>query len=417
VSVTPMAAAAPVTSVKKHRVWVWTIIVIAAIVTLIGALTIFVKKEALDSQAFSNTSVTMLQDQQIRDALSIYLTDELFNSVDVQTQLQQILPKQTKSLAGPAAGLLRQFAPKAASDILAQPAVQNQFQNLVYNAHKSFMTIINGKSSGAVQTTQNGEVVLDLHPIVQQLADRLGLGAQVAPDTGRLVVFTSSQLKLVQDSVKAIKVLNVFLIILVLILYALAVWLAGGWRRAALRASGWSLVIVGVILLVLRRVVGNQLVGALVSAESDKTAARHAWLIGSQLLANVAWVVIFYGIVLVIAAWLSGATRPATAIRRWLAPEFADRNGYVIGGAVLLYLLLILWGPTPALQQWWGILAGAALFAFGYWALRRETLAEFPDAAGTTQSIDLRASWSKLRGGSKGGGSEPPAPPPPASTA
>jgi hypothetical protein len=405
-----MTAAAPVTNVKKHRVWVWTIIVVAAIVTLIGSLTVFVKREALDSQAFSNTSVKMLQDQQIRDALSVYLTDQLFNSVDVQAQLEGILPKQTKSLAGPATGLLRQFAPRAASDILAQPAVQNQWQTLTYNAHKRFMAIINGKSSGAVQT-ENGEVVLDLHPIVQQLADRLGLGAQIKPDAGRLVVFTSSQLKLVQDSVKAIKVLNVFLIILVLILYAVAVWLAGGWRRAALRASGWSLVTVGVLLLVVRRVVGNQIVGSLVKTESDKTAAKHAWLIGSQLLANVAWAVIFYGVALVIAAWLAGSTRPATAIRRWLAPAFSERLGVVSAIGAILFLLLILWGPTPALQQWWGILLAAALLALGFWALRRETLQEFPDAGVATQWPDMRTGWNKLRG--KGGGSEPPAPPAP----
>jgi len=405
------AVSAPESSPKKHRVWVWTIIVVAAIVTLVASLTIFVKREALDSQAFSSASVKMLEDQQIRDALSVYLTDQLFSNLDVQAQLQQILPKQTKSLAGPATGLLREFAPRAASDILAQPAVQNQFQTLTYNAHKRFMAIINGKSSGAVQT-ENGEVVLDLHPIVQQLADRLGLSAQVAPDTGRLVVFTSSQLKLVQDAVKAIKVLNVFLIILVLILYAVAVWLAGGWRRAALRASGWSLVIVGVLLLVVRRIVGNEIVGSLVKAESDKTAARHAWLIGSQLLANVAWAIVFYGVFLVIAAWLAGGTRPATAIRRWLAPAFNERLGVVIAAVVVLYLLLILWGPTPALQQWWGILLGAALVAVGFWALRRETLQEFPDAGGTTQWPDMRGGWNKLRGG-KGGGSEPPAPPAP----
>jgi hypothetical protein len=401
---------------KRHRGWVWTIIVIAAIFTLIGSLTIFVKREALDSQAFSVASVKMLQDQQVRDALSVYMTDQLFNNVDVQTQLEGVLPKATKGLAGPATGLLREFAPRAASDILAQPAVQNQFQTLTYNAHKRFMAIINGKSSGAVQT-ENGEVVLDLHPIVQQLADRLGLGAQVSPDTGRLVVFTSSQLKTVQDAVKAIKVLNVFLIVLVLILYALAVWLAGGWRREALRASGWSLVIVGIILLIVRRIVGNEVVGSLVKTESDKTAVRHAWLIGSQLLADVAWAVVFYGVAIVIAAWISGRTRPAVAIRRWLAPSFSDRAPIVWGVVVVLFLLLILWGPTTALQQWWGILLAAVLIAFGVWALRRETLREFPDAAGTSGSIDLRASWSKLRGGSNDGGSGPPAPPPPTASA
>jgi len=404
-----MAAAAPVTNPKKHRVWVWTIIVLAAIVTLVSSLTIYVKRQALNSQAFSDASVSMLQDKQIRDALAVYMTDQLFNNVDVQGQLEEILPKQTKSLSGPAAGLLRQFAPRAASDILAQPQVQNVFQQVTYRAHKSFMQIINGKSSGAVQN-QEGEVVLDLHPIVQQLADRLGLGAQVSPDAGRLVVFKSNQLKLVQDTVKTIKVLSVFLIVLVLVLYSLAIWLAKGWRRAALRATGWSLVIVGIVLLVVRRIVENQIVSSLVHTETEKTAVRHAWLIGSTLLADVAWALIFYGVFVVIAAWLAGSTRPAVAIRRWLAPAFNERIGVVWGVVAVLFLLLILWGPTPALQQWWGILLAAALIAFGVWSLRRETLAEFPDAGGTTQWPDIRATWDRMRGGSKGGGSEPPAP-------
>ncbi len=400
-----MTAAAPVMNVRKHRVWVWTLIVLASIVTLVSSLTVFVKRQALDSRAWSNASVRLLQDREVRDALSVYMTDQLFENVDVKTQLEEILPEQTKSLAGPASGLLRQFAPRAASDLLAQPAVQNQWQKLNYNAHQRFMDIINGKSSGVVQT-QQGEVVLDLHPLVQGLADRLGLGAQISSDAGRLVVFDSSQLKLVQDTVKAIKVLSVFLVVLVLLLYAAAIWLAAGWRRIALRATGWSLVTVGIVLLVLRRLAGHELVSTLVKTESDKTAARHAWLIGSTLLADIAWAIIFYGLALVIAAWLGGATRPATTVRRWLAPAFQERLGVVVAVVAFLYLLLILWGPTSATQQWWGILLFAALIAFGVWALRRETLREFPDAGGAMDWPDLRAGWNKLRGGSESGGSE-----------
>ncbi len=402
-----MSAAAPVPSVKKHRGWVWTLIVLASIVTLVSSLTIFVKRQALDSQAWSDTSVRLLRDQQIRDALSVYMVDQLFANVDVKAQLEQVLPKQTKSLAGPASGLLRQFAPRAASDILAQPQVQNVWQQLNYRAHQSFMAIINGKRSGVAQTEQ-GEVVLDLHPIVQELADRLGLGASITPDTGRLVVFKSDQLKLVQNTVKAIKVLSVFLVFLVLVLYAVAIRLAGGWRRLALRTTGWSLVIVGVILLVLRQLAGNEIVSSLVRVQSEKEAVRHAWLIGSTLLADVAWAIIFYGVAVVIAAWLAGPTRLATGIRRWLAPAFKGRLGVVVTVVVFLYLLLILWGPTPATRQWWGILLFAALTALGVWALRRETLQEFPDAGVATDWPDLRAGWKKLRGGTKGSGSEPP---------
>ena len=127
----------------------------------------------------------------------------------------------------------------------------------------------------------------------------------------------------------------------------------------------------------------------------------------------MAWAVVFYGVAIVIAAWLAGETRPAVAIRRWLAPAFSERLGVVSAVVAVLFLLLILWGPTPALQQWWGILLAAALIALGVWALRRETLREFPDAGVATQWPDMRASWNRLRGGSRGGGSEPPAPPAP----
>ena len=118
---------------------------------------------------------------------------------------------------------------------------------------------------------------------------------------------------------------------------------------------------------------------------------------------------------MVIAALLAGATRPATAIRRWLAPAFNERLGVVSAAVVVLFLLLILWGPTPALQQWWGILLAAALFALGSGrcAARRCRSSRTPEAA--TQWPDVRGSWNKMRGGSKGGdgGSEPPAPPAP----
>lgn len=408
-----MTAAAPAAPAPKvgrpHRGWVWTLIVLASVITLLSSLTIYVKRQALNSDAWANASGRLLQDKEIRDALAIYMVNQLYDSVDVQAQLEEILPKQTKSLAGPAAALLRQVAPRAASDILAQPAVQNVWEQVNRQAHQRFMNIIEGKNQGPVQTEQGGDVVLDLHPLIQELADRLGVGAQVSPTAGRLVILQSNQLKLVQNTVKAIKVLTVFLIVLALLLYAAAIWLADGWRRVALRATGWSLVIVGVVLLLVRHAAGNTLVDTLVKANSEKAAARHAWLIGSTLLANVAWALIFYGIAVVIAAWIAGPTRLATRIRRWLAPPFAEHLGVIAAVVAFLYLLLLLWGPTSALRQWWGILVFAILIAVGVAVLRRETLREFPDAGTEMDWPDLRGGWSKLRGGSKGGGgSEPP---------
>ena len=59
----------------------------------------------------------------------------------------------------------------------------------------------------------------------------------------------------------------------------------GGWRRVALRATGWSLVIVGVLLLVVRRVVGNEIVGSLVNV-AVRQDGREARLADRQLAAR-----------------------------------------------------------------------------------------------------------------------------------
>jgi hypothetical protein len=58
-----------------------------------------------------------------------------------------------------------------------------------------------------------------------------------------------------------------------------------------------------------------------------------------------------------------------------------ERQGVVWGSVAFIYLLLILWGGTHALRTWWGILLLGGLIAAGVFALRRQTLTEFPQGA------------------------------------
>ena len=110
-------------------------------------------------------------------------------------------------------------------------------------------------------------------------------------------------------------------------------------------------------------------------------SAKHVWLIGTSLLADISWNLIGYGLVTLAAAWLAGPTRPATWIRRRLAPTFREQPylPFVIVG--VLYLLVLLWGPTRAQRQWIPILVLAVLLALWTEMYRRITVAE--PAAGT----------------------------------
>jgi hypothetical protein len=187
-------------------------------------------------------------------------------------------------------------------------------------------------------------------------------------------------------------VLSVWLLVIVLFLFGLAIYLARGFRRETLRNVGWAFVLTGVIILVVRRLGGNYAINALAPSTYRETFHR-VWLINSTILGEIGRAVVLYGLVGVLGAVLAGPTRAATSARRWLAPYLNDRQGIVWGVVGGVYLLLVLWGPTHALRVWWGILLLAALISLGVVAFRRQTLQEFPAASGeaATDAAPIRA--------------------------
>src|SRR5204863_285892 len=112
--------------------------------------------------------------------------------------------------------------------------------------------------------------------------------------------------------VKVIRVLSYFLLFLVLALFAAAVYLAEGRRLRLLMGCGVSLLIVGLIVLVVRRYAGTYLVDALTNNPENKGPVNKVWAIETNLLRNVGINAVVYGIGIMFAAWIAGAS-PAIA--------------------------------------------------------------------------------------------------------
>jgi hypothetical protein len=392
---------------KSHRIAVAAIFTLAVICAVIAVLSTYVKRQALDTNNWTNTSSRVLESKNVQNALGLYLVDQLFGNVDVAGQLQGVLPTQLQGLAGPASGALRQVADRAAPELLARPRVQDAWRIANRNAHKQLLQILNG--GGKVVSTNNGEVVLDLHALVNQLATTLGVESAVAgareklnispsPNAGRLVIMRAKQLKTAQDVAKLIRHLSIIFTILTFGLFALGIWLSAGRRRMALRTTGWCWVGVGIFVLLVRRLAGDWIVNGLVQAQSVKPAAHDSWEVGTSLLRAIAIAFVIYGLVVVLAATLAGPTRPALAVRRALAPSMRDHPLRIYGAAGLVYLLVLAWGPTPALRHWIPVLIIGALLALGIEILRRQTAREFPDAQSGDTMHSMRAWFDQRRG-------------------
>lgn len=367
------AASAPLT--RNRAIAVWTLLVVATILILISSLTIWVKRQALDTNAWTDASGQMLANDEIRQQLSLYLVDSLFNSADATARIQQALPQNRAALAPLIAGALQNVAVQAADRILETPQAQALWEDANRRAHQNLIAVLEGKDVRRFQT-ENGEVVLDLGPLVQRLSQRFGI--QASPDAGKITILQSGQLKNAQRALKVIKVLSVFLLLLVLFLYALAIYLARGHRRRILRATAVSFLLVGVLVLVIQRVTGGVVVDSLIKTDAVRPAGNAAWGIGTELLRNVAYALILYGVVGLFGAWLAGPTRWAVSARQRLAPVFEDQAWIVYVAVAVLFLLLIAWGPTRATRELWGILLLGGLLFFGVAMLHRETVREFP---------------------------------------
>jgi hypothetical protein len=381
--VAPEPAPAPGRLSRRRRTGIWSLIVLASVIGLITILTVWVNRQLLDNNQFRKASSQLVQDPKIRSALSVYLVNQLYNNVDVAGQLEQQLPKAIKPLAGPVAAGLRQPAVQAVDFLLSQPRVQQAFVNATGIAHQKLINVLENKTGLGI-STGNGVVTVDLSELVKELGTDLGLPAaalaKIPAGTGVITVMKSDQLNAAQQGVRAIKALSAWLIVLVLVLYGVAIYLAHGHRRSTLRNIGWAFVLVGLIVLVIHRVAGNYAVNAL-TQPVNRPAARDIWLIESTILADTGRAIVFYGLVMVLGGVLAGPHNFAIRFRRSMAPTLTARPGMswgILGGG---YLLLVLWGPTHALRTVWGVLLLGVLVALGFEALRRQTLAENPDAA------------------------------------
>jgi hypothetical protein len=363
-----------------HPRIVTAFLLIGTLLAFLAIFSIWVNRQALNTDNWVDTSGRLLQNDEVRSQLSNYLADELVANVDVQGELEGRFPPQLAPLAAPAAGALQQLAPQAALRALETSQVESLWNTANRVAHERLLAVLDDSGSSNISTA-DGEVTLDLSALLTQLTDRLGVGGKLVEklpaDAGQLTVLKSDELSTAQDATTVVRRLPVVLTLLALLLYAAAVYLAGPRRRGALRSVGFGFLVAGVLALVLRKFAGVEVTGALSGSESVEPAVEAVWNIGTSLLVSVAVSAITFGILIVIAAWLAGPTRAATRLRREVAPHVRER-GTTYGAVALLFLALVLWAPVVAFQKPIGMVLLAVLMVVGTEALRRQIAAEFP---------------------------------------
>jgi hypothetical protein len=363
---------------RIRRIGARALTVVAILLALVGMLAFYVEHTILDEEGFETISREMIESDEIRTQVAATTVDRLFANVDVAAAIAERLPQQQQGLAPVLAGLARSGTDRAAEAALERPRVQTLWVETTTATQRQLVRLLDDETK-FIQV-EGGTVVLDLRPLMLEVGNEvvvIGRLAERLPESsGRIAIIEESQLETAQSITKLLRAVADWVWLVALAVAALAIWVARGRRRLELRALAIGLVLVGLLMLAVRRFAGDYLVDELAKDDAVKPAAHDAWSILTQTLADRAWVWIVLGIVTLLGVWFVGESRRAAQARRASAPILESRpTTYTIAVVALLVVALV---TPPIARGWLTALALIALVVAGIEVVRAIVNRESP---------------------------------------
>ena len=364
-----MTAPAPTTAVRPYgkgrKIAVALLLVVASILTPLSVLAVWTRNTLIDTDQYVDTVGPLAHNDAIIEAAARNISDALIASTDVEAKIKDALPSRAQFIAGPVADSLERVVNQLATKVLSSTEFEKVWERANRRAHDQVVDILTG-NGGKTVTTNNGEVVVNLSPVVDRVKQRLNsLGIDVFNDvqsqriSPRLVLFQSDELEQAQGLTNLLQKGAVVLPIVTLLLFAAAIALSRARRQTVLHA-GLGIAIGMLVILTAFNVGRTFYLDAVKRANRDAAAAVYDQVLNFlRLTARTGFVI---GILVAIGAWIAGPSSTATRLRaltrggadRELATDgFAgwaarSRTGLRIAYVALAAIVLVAWShPKP----------------------------------------------------------------------
>ena len=381
----PPAPPGGAVAARRHPPGFWrsrTLVIVASVLVIFSIMATWIRAQVIDTEGWTQTSVRLLQNEKVRGLVAGDLSERLLSVVDVQNLAAEKLPPVLRPLAPALSTAAAQVVPQAIEKALEVPAIQELWGRANHITHEQVTRILNG-GSGALSTS-GGVVSINLEQLVDRIGSRLGVGSEVGAklpaNRRRLVLLRSSQLKLAQDGVKAMRGLSFILPLLVVLLYLGALWIGAGYRRRVLLEIGVGIIAGALVSLLLRRWIDSYVVNSLVHNEGVRPAMREVMEIATAGWRSRALWLLITGVVVIFAGWVAGPMRLAVRIRELIAEPLEHHPGWFAAGAAAIVLLIASLGPERTPGQALPLLIELVLVVLGVYALRRQIVQEGEEA-------------------------------------
>ncbi|MFJ3201433.1 hypothetical protein [Streptomyces sp. NPDC086989] len=350
------------------------LIIIGCVLAPLGIVAAWTSSVVGDTDRYVTTVAPLASNPDVQAAAANRVTGAVMEHIDLPNLLEGVAPedkpllqKALGKLGNGLEGAVRSFVHEKALDVVQSNAFETIWTNANRTVHTSLVRALTGSDEGAVQI-KNDSVTLDLAPVIDQVKTKLvdaglGVAAKIPEVHTDFTVLKSDDIGRVKTGFRLLEIMGLWLPVIAVVLAAVGVLLSVHRRRTLVAAAlGFAVaaLVLGIALTVFRTVYLNALPDTV-----SQPAAGAVYDAMIKLLRTTVRMVVVLGVVLALAAWLSGPGRHATVVRQmWhsgiaATRAAADRAGLrtgPVGAFVGRHRTWITW-----------ILVAAAVLAYVLW--------------------------------------------------
>lgn len=381
-----------------RRIVAIVLVVLTAVLAVAAVPALYLRSEVLDTDRYVATVAPLASDPAIQAEISTKVTAQITEAIDVEgitrdamAELANTAPRAAAVITGLAPAIAEQTKTliySAVAKFVAGPQFQDLWIQVNRAAHQGLVNLATGNTGGTVSIDETGTVTISTKEIIArvktQLVDQgVDLASRIPEVDAQITLLQSPELARAAEVIKTLDrtapILGWMTVLSAIGAIAVA---PRGWKRRTTGRVGLALSVAMAVLALALAIGLDIFLGTIPSATVSPAAAQS--LVDTLLtpLRTGVRFVFVVGLLIAVAAFLSGHSRPAESVREglaragdyltgkagagqakpwqhWLARYRRILEAVIIGVAVLV---LILWQyPTAAVALWTAVLAVLAI--------------------------------------------------------
>ncbi|MGW6392515.1 hypothetical protein ACWFR1_18850 [Streptomyces sp. NPDC055103] len=300
------------------------LIVIGCVLAPLGIVASWTSDIVGDTDRYVQTVTPLASDPAVQEAVATRVTGAVMEHIDLNSLLEGVAPDQRPllekalgKLGDSLEGAVSSFVHDRAQDVVASPAFETIWTDANRAIHTSLDRALTGSDEGAVKIDTD-KVTIDLAPVIDRVKERLvDSGLTVAGKIPEVhtdfTVLQADDIGKVKTGFSLLQLMGVWLPVISVLLVAGGILLAAR-RRRALVAGALGIAVAALVLGIALTVFRTVYLNALPSGVSPAAAGAVYDTLVRYLRTSVR-VFVTLGVLIALAAWISGPSRPATLAR------------------------------------------------------------------------------------------------------